>query len=246
MNEKPYFVRHPHDCGIDEVLFVSEPAKTTKQARKHAFLRLAIIERYKTSEMSGDEWRFSSGLYMRKQESWELLSTGGIIESHCAQLYPELYGDLASGKMPKELAARMVASVAFSWKGHPVYSASHDGKPVPLLVAAGHLPWAWLLAGDNGSDPEPLNRLCCQPGCATPHVSIYRLKRQYCREAHPSDPPFMMVRGFCAKHLRRGDCAFDDSDSNYEVMSGPGPDGHEPAASVVSVSRTVFESREKP
>lgn len=30
-------------------------------------------------------------------------------------------------------------------------------------------------------------------------------------------------RRFCMVHLRRGDCDFEDADSNYVVVDGPGP-----------------------
>jgi hypothetical protein len=252
MTDRLNFVRHEDDPGVDEILFVAPVPKTVvpdtiDEARQHAFLKLALIERYKTSGMSGDEWRFSTGLYLgeNKRKNWRLISTGGRLRWHCSQLYPELYGDFDKGKWPDAFFKRKVGAITFSRKGHPVWSSSYDAKPVDLLVAAGHLPWAWCLWPERGEHPDVLKTLCAQPGCAKPHVSIYRLKHRYCREGHrskagsswkPVGRPKVVthdVRGFCADHLRRGDCGLDDADDNYVALSGPGPDGHEPDSKVV-------------
>ncbi len=238
---KRFFCRHEDDYGIDEVLFVAPVPKTVvpinrEEALAHAFLHLAIIERYKTSGLSGNEWRFGAGLYVREEHraDWRLVSTYIDLKGAMAFVYPELYGDFITGKWTAAIVTRKVGAITFSWKGHPVWSSSYDGAPTDLLVAAGHLPFAWIQSGDHGSDPSPLKTLCAQPGCANPHVSVYRLKKRYCHQGHATDPVFSEdVRGFCAKHLRRGDCGLDDADANYEVVSGPGPDGHEPNPDVV-------------
>lgn len=230
------FSRHEDDYGIDEILFVDRLCTTTQEAQARAFLRLALIERYKTSDLSGDEWRFSAGLYLRESDAeWRLITNEISLKSLVASLYPALYGDFDIAKWPKEFFARKVGTITFAWKGFPIWSSSYDGKPIDLLVAAGHLPWAFLKSGDGGCDPSPLKTLCCQPGCSEPHVAVYRLKKRYCRDGHASDAGGD-VRGFCVKHLRRGDCGLEDSDRNYEVVSGPGPDGHEPDPEVTKKS----------
>lgn len=238
MSERMNFSRHPDDRGIDEVLLVEGAGvpNTVDEARSRAILKIGLIERYKTSGLSGDEWRFSAGLYLRGAVRWDLIShQTGSLEGECASLYAELFGDFCAGKRPS-LYSKKIGAVTFQWKGHPIYSASYDVRAVDLLVACGHVPWALLLAGDQGCDPEPLKRLCCQPGCAEPLVSIYKIRKCYCQSGHPSEPLGLDVRGFCAKHLRRGDCGLDDADANYEVVSGPGPDGNEPDSRVVKSS----------
>jgi hypothetical protein len=260
MTGKLNFQRHRDDQGIDEILICSPvPERVVPhdiaEARAHAFLKIAIVERYKTSGLSGNEWRFSSSLYAREERrsDWRRISDYGQLQWAPAWFYPEMYGDFEAGKWTAEFAARKVGAIAFSWKGLPVWSTSHDGKAVPLLVAAGHLPFAWAQAGDQGSDPTPLKELCCQPGCARPLVSIYRLKQRYCQAGHKTDPLThggqVEVRGFCGDHLRRGDCGLDDADDNYEVVSGPGPDGHEPNPNVVKEAAfggTIEMSPENP
>lgn len=252
--ERNVFTRHPDDKGIDEILFVAPvPERVVPrdydEALRHAFLKLAVVERYKTSGLSGDEWRFSAALYMREQhrEDWRMISSGyGRLEWATHHIYPELYGDLQTGKWTMDdLLGRKVGAITFGWKGHPIYSASYDGQPTDLLVAAGHLPLAWSQAGDQGCPTEPLNRLCCQPGCREPHVSVYRLLNRFCYAGHKSNATSSIktqdgithvsnsVRGFCQKHLRRGDCGLDDADANYVLVSGPGPKGNEPDPSVV-------------
>ena len=233
--DKRYFTRHPDDKGVDEILLVAPvPNKmlptTVEESREHAFLKIELIERYKTSGMSGDEWRFSTGLYLREphRKDWKLISTGGSLQAHCAQLYPELYGDFLTQKWPGDFFKRKVAAAAFVWKGEPVYSLSYDGKPLPLLQAAGHLGYAWYLSADQGSNPAPLNVLCAQPGCANPHTSVYRLKHTYCHQGHKGDPFKDMFRGFCDDHAERGDCALDDANANYILVEGEGPVGNQP------------------
>ena len=239
MPEKLRFQRHKDDRGIDEILFVDRLVQTVEEADRHAFLRIALIERYKTSGLSGDEWRFSAGLYLREdgRKDWRLISTEGSLDSMCAALYPSLYGDFQQGKWTSELVKRKVGNIVFQWKRLPIWGCSYDGEATDLMVSAGHLPWAWVAASDQGCDPGPLREVCCQPGCAAPLVSVYRLKHRYCSSGHKTDPLThgggIEVRGFCAKHLRRGDCGLEDSDDNYEVVSGPGPDGHEPDPVVV-------------
>ena len=248
MSERRSFVRHEDDKGIDEVLFCGALPKTHEDAKASAFLRLGLCERYKTSGMSGDEWRFSTVLQIRERPEgpWADASSGWRdIEAHAAFLYAELYGDFRAGRKHEWLFRRKVGGIAFAWKGLPVWCATYDGAATDLLVACGHLPGALIMAGVNGAHPhEALSQLCCQPGCSALLVSVYRKIKDYCRWGHASDPYTPQHRGFCAAHLRRGDCGLDDADENYEVVSGPGPDGHEPATSSVSPSgAVVFAAR---
>src|SRR5690606_14143687 len=133
---------------------------------------------------------------------------------------------------------RRAAAIAFAWKGLPVWSASYDGEPTDLLVACGHLPSALIRAGEEGAHHHgALSRLCCQPGCREPLVSVYRRMKEYCGQCGSEKETWKPKhRGSCAAHMPSGDCALDDADRNYEVVSGPGPDGNEPAADKVRQS----------
>lgn len=243
--DRPNWERHPDDEGFDEVLFVPKICTTYDEADRTAFLRLGVKERYKMSGMSGDEWRFSTELSLRENPSWswDVVSSGyHKLDTHGQVLYAELFGDFHGEKgvwtSHRWLFSTKVGAIAFGWKGLPLFSASYEGKATDLMVAAAHYAAARVTMDGHSRGGEmsaALEKLCCQPGCRSPLVSIYRKKQDHCRRCgHGKDPVFKggHLRGFCASHLRRGDCGLDDADENYVVISGPGPDGHEPDPSV--------------
>lgn len=239
--------RHRADTGVDEIHFVGGEGlpQTYEQASARAFCRIGLVERYKTSDLSGDEWRFSTEMCLRERpnQPWVQTSTGYLsLGDYARAMYPELYADFQKGKNPWTNRC-MVAAVTFSWKGMGVYSASYDGDPVPFLVACGHLSWGLILAGEEGRHyPEALETLCCQPACRQPHTTVYRIKKDRCPSCAQERNSRVYaggLRGFCSKHARRGDCGLGDSDSNYTVVSGHGPDGHEPDERVVSRARVI-------
>ena len=166
LTDRVSYQRHHDDDYIDEI-------------------RIRIVPRYKTSGLSGDEWRIAARV--------ELLR-----------------------------------------KGHVLLTRSYrDPK-----TAADALPWLMQTASEEEDfqrlDPKIDEALCFQPGCAEPAVAEYELKKEYCRYCaspqadggHGRPAVFAHTRvKFCQRHLRRGDCGFQDSDINYIVISGPGPDG---------------------
>lgn len=247
LSMKPQFVRHPEDDGIDEILFCDQLPIAVEDSRRTAFLRLSVRERYKTSGLSGDEWRFSAMLDLRERPDGEWVATSSgyhRLRDHAAFLYAELFGDFRAGQKHDWLYRRKVGAIAFLWKGLPVWSASYNGEATDLLVACGHLPGVLISAPEEGQQyHDALSRLCCQPGCAAPLVSVYRLRKDWCSSCGEHKEMYWeQRRGFCRAHLRRGDCGLNDADNNYEVLSGPGPDGNEPAADVVRPSYLVAQS----
>lgn len=214
-----WLVRHHDDEGVDEinVMVAGKP-----------FLRLAMVPRYKTSGLSGDEWRVSA--------IWSTVSDFGAepldgpyhsIETAVKAIYCGVYKSHPTWHSP------VCTSMRFNRKGRPLIEMTNDGQPLPLLVALGHLPWAatvWheqLPLGMSGCNTDDL---CFQVGCAEPAVSTCALKKRYSREGYERDAVFGEGRRhalrFCARHLRRGDCGLEDADRNYDVLDGPGPDGH--------------------
>jgi len=238
------FLRHEDDAGFDEVLFVSGDGlpQTYADSESRAILRIVLVERYKMSHLSGDEWRFSTGLEQRRPgEPWQPLSGGyRDIGTHLAALYSELYGDFRDQKQESAwLFKEQIAAICFTWKGHPVKSMSHDGKPVPFLVAVGHAAWARHATADDGA-ADHMRRLtaelCAQPGCRSPIEVVYRLKKRFCQSCGNekyADLNLSDHRGFCRKHSTRGDCGFEDADRNYELVRGDigpvDPDKHSPS-----------------
>lgn len=208
---KPYFKRHKDDEWFDEIVLMNEGAPS---------LRAVIVPRYKTSYMSGDEWRVSASWQFQRGKVWSDFDTGKLnIEIACIALYPGLFGS------HKEWHGGETLGIVFFRKGIEIYKSTYDGKALPLLHAAGHLPWARIHASENSVPRVDMNVYCFQPGCAKKAVSTYRLKKEFCREGHEEEPHKETLRRFCHRHLRRGDCGLEDSDINYEVVDGPGPDG---------------------
>lgn len=242
---------HRDDKWIDEIR-LNGVASTP-------LLRLKTNYQYKTIGLSGGEWRVST--MWQSQRSLMLISGAQssddgnwnnfdgpyyTIESACAALYPGLYNS------QKHAHNVLIESIDFVRKGRILYRSSLDGIAVPLLTAAGHLPWAWLQACDQPLDTDEAwadhARLCHQVGCAAEAVSTYKLlilHENYFEERSAVTDIFDegvlhkkvgLVHRFCAKHLRRGDCGLEDADENYEVVEGQGPQGAQGFGEYISES----------
>jgi hypothetical protein len=86
------------------------------------------------------------------------------------------------------------------------------------------LPYFILDSMDNGLGYfAGEDDFCDQEGCSEIATVTYRVKEEFCRD-HPHEHhkalTNIVVRKFCAKHSKRGDAGFDDSDSNYELLEG--------------------------
>ncbi len=125
----------------------------------------------------------------------------------------------------------------FYFKGEVVHETSYsDMHHAVMLLAHEYVTCNDHAIPDCVIELEREGR-CDQPGCPLPSVSRYKLKELFSAQGERLDQG--EARGdrdsyaqFCAGHLRRGDCGREDSDRNYEVLSGPGPEG----------SRNVIES----
>ena len=209
----PYFIRLSDDSWFDEVRVEVDGAD---------FLRVVTRYRYKTSGLSGDEWRISTLWQYREGDEWVDFDNGyHKIEQACIGIFPGIY---TSHRDWHDLP---FTGVTFWRKGHCLYRATYDDTPIRLLDALGHLPWAKVLTGENlGSTPPELEGgvLCMQPGCAEPATVVYRLKSRfswgegYERVLEVDDPHH---RAFCQRHARRGDCGLEDADRNYVIVSSP-------------------------
>ncbi len=141
-------------------------------------IELKVVPRYKTSGLSGDEWRTS-------------------------------------------------VNVKFYFKGEMVHEQHFRDMRTALML----MPRAWIVTQEP--IPERIIKLeevkCDQPGCPNDAISKYLVKRltssrgEYLHEDESKHTRY--IRRFCETHLCRGDCGREDSNDNYEVLEGPGPDG---------------------
>ena len=156
LDESVFFLRHDDDEFYDRIT-------------------VEVVPRYKTSSLSGDEWRISVRVQLWRK-------------------------------------AAVVAERSWS--------------KLEYALAGLH---GWLQTLSDGGVPDGFDRSadqqkCHQPGCAEAGAVEVRLKGRYCQvnpHAGPHPPTFDYRRRFCARHARRGDCAFEDADANYERLKGP-------------------------
>lgn len=208
------YKRHHDDEWFDEIRLImgSDP-----------ILRIITRPRYKTSDLSGDEWRTSAVVQVARGDGhWEDFDRYQNLKAATLGLYPAFYTS------HPELHDLPISAISFLRKDQEVYWSTHDGQPQEFLVTAGHLPWAFVLACEAGTYSRELEEpFCFQPGCPNEAVSTYQLKYEYCHWGHKEIPDTERYRRFCLLHLRRGDAGLEDADDNYVVIDGPGPDSAE-------------------
>lgn len=137
---------------------------------------IKVVERWKESDVSGDEWRFSYVAEVKRK--------GETIIS--------------------------IGTSRLSW----------------LLEG---LQWRITTAGEHEQfDREAWERTkdkCDQPGCALEPIVFYTLLKRYTKGGDELAPNSyydgFVYRQFCERHRRRGDCALDDADHNYDEILDP-------------------------
>jgi len=222
---KTSFKRHHDDEWFDEIRLVG--------AARPCF-RLVTIPRYKTSGMSGDEWRVST--MWQTTEDYEGVEAGEFVDgwlpldggyhdlrTACAAFFGGIYGSHRDTFGPMTIRA-----IEFLRKGRVLWTATHDGESRPLLIVAGHLPWALIVARESQIlEWNDWHTKCFQPGCNADATSTFRIKQEFCvgggncgakRESYGR----VEHRRFCQRHVVRGDSGLEDNDANYELVDGPG------------------------
>jgi hypothetical protein len=148
-----------------------QPERRARRVNQQRFDEVTIrtVPRYKTSSLSGDEWRFS-----------------------------------AVGEI--------------KYKGRLVWEDTHSSVPEMLAEAA-------RVVHSEGFAPPITDDLCDQEGCAEPWVNVYKIKKQYCAHCGHGEEPYTdeLVRKFCVRHSQRGNCSREDSQENYETVTGETP-----------------------
>jgi len=155
-----YFKRHHDDEIVDDV-------------------RIVCVPRYKTSGLSGDEWRVSYRMTLSRKGT---------------KLYERYYNSLSD------------AISHLPWVRRTMFEEPAEGVPED----------AW---------PQRIERdriTCHQPGCAEFATVVYRLKAEYASDGEGPLPEAGIEHrvAFCARHSTRGNCGREDSDANYELVSG--------------------------
>lgn len=203
--------RHRADYWID-VIQIEAPGGP--------LLRLVCKERWKTSGLSGDEWRFSYHWQCNTSRGgaavWEPIERAHSHRPSDAALL--LYEVVERGTHQKT-----PVTVHLYRKGHLLWTVPEIR---PLRDAAGHLPWDMIIAGEQHDAiraEEATKHLCCQPGCRAEPVVTYRIITQYDDCGNARDADWVRTCGeakrhFCQRHRHRGDCALEDADVNYEVI----------------------------
>src|SRR5438132_6411439 len=141
-------------------------------------IHITTVPRFKTSGLSGDEWRISAKVELFRKG--RMLHENSFRDVETAIAYLRAVWDDAEGR---------------------------------------------YFAGEGD--------FCDQEGCSATATVTYRVKNRYCNEPYSHKPipcdgekshlgakDVVTVRKFCAHHSKRGDAAFDDSDANYELISG--------------------------
>jgi hypothetical protein len=136
-------------------------------------IRIVTIPRYKTSGLSGDEWRISARIqFYRKGKLVRDIDHFNNIETACGFMYSAYHAAIGNGD-------------------------------------------AYFAGEDN---------ICDQEGCHEQATVTYKLKKEFCRAGHETNPyehdTRPLVRKFCIRHSKRGDCALEDADRNYEILEG--------------------------
>lgn len=205
--------RHADDDYVDQIRI---HAKTGESLDAH------MVPRFKTSDLSGDEWRVSAILVVQNSdgdETTRAFHRMKDLECHAA------YHALAN--MPSCFDGGVSHLTAFR-KGRVLFS---EQRPSFMDAVIG-LSWH-VITANEGRDGVEWNHLtdeqergfCQQVGCRARPVVFYRLKKL--RAAPGSgvmiDPEYDFTPRFvwyCGDHCTRGDSCLEDNDSNFEIVTG--------------------------
>jgi|SRR5579884_882736 len=207
--------RHHDDEYWDEITITA----------KYAGLGIHVVPRWKTSGLSGDEWRISTRMTLNNRQ-------GPIYETTFNSMRFALsFAPHFVWQHGRELLTAVDATLVYMRKGHtlwsqqfPTFADAAFGVYYHGVVANEQSPgWHHL------SDQEERQH-CAQPGCNELPVCLYQLKNIMYGGSSGSRRTFMPPEynfeakhtWFCDKHKRRGDCGLEDADANYEVIIAAG------------------------
>lgn len=112
---------------------------------------------------------------------------------------------------------RTSARISFHRNGKEVYRAYYT----TLDVAVYNLPHEYRQALDQakgcyGGEDD----YCDQEGCPETATNTFRVKKNFCKTCGKEEEgrDQIVIRKFCDEHKKRGDCALEDRDDNYELV----------------------------
>lgn len=204
--------RHHDDDYWDRIII---------QAATGANFVAYIQPRYKTSGLSGDEWRISAHVEVRLHPRAEPIAARtfhrmrNVLEYAPYFVYssrPDLFSSPAAvltverkGRLLLQEERRTFGDALIGLGWHIV--TANEGR-------AG-VTWHHL------SDEEERAH-CQQVGCADPPTVIYRIKKLQISPSHsvmvePDSDRSPQFAWYCEKHRTRGDCGLEDCDTNLVV-----------------------------
>jgi hypothetical protein len=209
--------RHKDDDYVDRVVV---------QASNDAQLVGYIVPRYKTSYMSGDEWRIHAQMELRLHPEGQPVFKRGFGRMDGLETYAALF----IREAPHFMNAPSATLSAYR-KGHVLMRQTFPTFGEAVIGLKWH-----IVTCNEGSEIEWCHvsdaqeaRHCQQVGCAEPPINVFRYKKLFYGSSDPArtflPPKHDFERQwtwYCARHTQRGDCGFEDADKNLELVEDPG------------------------
>jgi hypothetical protein len=205
--------RHRDDDYIDRIDIISDDVSLLSK----------IQLRYKTSYMSGDEWRISALVQVYKDNQKSNLVFE--ISYHSIKRLREYLPFHIYTRASQFLDSSPAVIEAYR-KGHLLYTETRKS----FGEAAIGLNWIMQTAGE-GRDGVEFKHLsdqverehCQQVGCSLKPIYLFHLKELQVspQERLMVKPEYDFVGQFvwyCGNHKHRGDCGIEDADKNLELI----------------------------
>ena len=213
--------RHRDDDYFDRIVITCDEGP---------LLRASIVPRYKTSGMSGDEWRISARLEVHPNHRDVDGTTPVLVQSfgNMRGLVEHAPHFLWSKARP--LLTYGPAALRVYRKEHAIFQEAFASFGDAAMGMSWHIVTA--NEGRRGVEWERVSDAderthCQQVGCSDAPVNFYRLKQlQYGNNHSTFMPPKYEWEDrfvwYCARHTTRGDCGLEDADANMELVDGAG------------------------
>jgi len=203
--------------------------RVTVQATTGANLIGFVVPRYKTSGLSGDEWRVGARMEVRRRHP----DSKPVFERGFSRIHGlTAHAGLFVLRHTPELLSSPQATLVVERKGHALMTETFPTFGEAVVGMQWHI--VTCNEGREGvewhhiSDAEEATH-CQQVGCAEPPVNTFRYRKLFYSKSDPERtflPPKYDFEGqwtwYCARHTQRGDAGYEDADKNLELVGGPG------------------------